>query len=72
MLPCWTTPFLFLPAWQSCGNSKTTVTPLEKTSSTPADLQVKQLIREALSELADSLLDEEDYSRFVDAFVRLI
>ena len=18
MLPCWTTPFLFLPAWQSC------------------------------------------------------
>ena len=47
-----------------------TVTPLEKASSTPADLQVKQLILEALSELADSPLDGDDCSLVVDAFVR--
>ena len=47
-----------------------TLTPLEKASSTPADLQVKQLILEALSELADSPLDGENCSRVVDAFVQ--
>ena len=47
-----------------------TLTPLEHSSSTPADVQVKQLICEALSELADSPLDGEDLSRVVDVFVR--
>jgi len=44
--------------------------PLEHPSSAPADLHVKQLVREALGELADSPLDGEDYNRVVDAFVR--
>ena len=43
---------------------------LEQPPDAPADLQVKQLIREALGELADSPLDGEDYNRVVDAFVR--
>jgi hypothetical protein len=44
--------------------------PLEHPSSASPDLHVKQLVREALGELADSLLDGEDYNRVVDAFVR--
>ena len=44
--------------------------PSENSSSAPADLQVRQLIRDALSELADSPLDGDDYNRVVDAFVR--
>ena len=44
--------------------------PLEHPSSASLDLNVKQLVREALGELADSLLDGEDYNRVVDAFVR--
>ena len=44
--------------------------PLEHPSSAPPDLHVKQLVREALVELADSPLDGEDYNRVVDAFVR--
>ena len=44
--------------------------PSENSSNAPADLQVRQLIRDALSELADSPLDGEDYNRVVDAFVR--
>ena len=44
--------------------------PLEHPLSAPPDLYVKQLVREALSELADSPLDGEDYNRVVDAFVR--
>ena len=43
---------------------------LEHPSSAPPDLHVKQLVREALGELADSPLDGEDYNRVVDAFVR--
>ena len=35
-----------------------------------SDLCLKQLVREALAELADSPLDGEDYNRVVDAFVR--
>ena len=31
---------------------------------------IKRLIREALAELAESLLDGEDYNLVVDAFVR--
>ena len=34
------------------------------------DRNLKQLVREALAELADSPLDGEDYNRVVDAFVR--
>jgi len=45
-------------------------TPLEHPPSAPPDLHVKQLVREALCELADSPLDGEDYNRVVDAFVR--
>ena len=44
--------------------------PLEHLSSASPDLHIKQLVREALSELADSPLDGEDYNRVVDAFVR--
>ena len=44
--------------------------PLEDPFSAPPDLHVKQLVREALGELADSPLDGEDYNRVVDAFVR--
>ena len=44
--------------------------PLEHPSSAPPDLHVKQLVREALGELADSPLDGEDYNRVVDTFVR--
>ena len=44
--------------------------PLDLPPSAPPDLYVKQLVREALSELADSPLDGEDYNRVVDAFVR--
>ena len=44
--------------------------PLDRPPSAPPDLCVKQLVREALSELADSPLDGEDYNRVVDAFVR--
>ena len=44
--------------------------PLEHPPSAPPDLHVKQLVREALGELADSPLDGEDYNRVVDAFVR--
>jgi len=36
----------------------------------PPDQLLKQLIREALGELADSPLDGEDYNRVVEAFVR--
>ena len=43
---------------------------LEHPSSASPDLHVKQLVREALGELADSPLDGEDYNRVVDAFVR--
>ena len=35
-----------------------------------SDRNLKQLVREALAELADSPLDGEDYNRVVDAFVR--
>jgi hypothetical protein len=44
--------------------------PLAHLSSSPADLHVKRLVREALGELADSPLDGEDYNRVVEAFVR--
>ena len=47
-----------------------TLTPLEHSSITPADVQVKQLICEALSELADSPLDGDDCNLVVDAFVQ--
>ena len=53
-----------------CGPMPAASPPLEDLSSAPPDLQVKQLVREALGELADSPLDGEDYSRVVDAFVR--
>lgn len=43
---------------------------LEQPPSAPAELHVRQLIREALGELADSPLDGEDYNRVVEAFVR--
>jgi len=35
-----------------------------------SDRDLKQLVREALAELADSPLDGEDYNLVVDAFVR--
>ena len=44
--------------------------PLDHPPSAHAVLNVRQLIREALGELADSPLDGEDYNRVVDAFVR--
>jgi len=53
-----------------CGPMPSASPPLEHPSSAPADLHVKQLVREALGELADSPLDGEDYNRVVDAFVR--
>ena len=37
--------------------------PFEKLSSAPANLNIKQLIREALRDLADPPVDEEDYIR---------
>ena len=43
---------------------------LEQPPDAPPDQHFKQLIREALGELADSPLDGEDYNRVVEAFVR--
>ena len=42
----------------------------EQSPDTPPDQHSKQLIREALGELADSPLDGEDYNRVIEAFVR--
>ena len=53
-----------------CGPMPSASHPLEHPSSAPPDLHVKQLVREALGELADLPLDGEDYNRVVDAFVR--
>lgn len=44
--------------------------PLEHLLDAPPDQHLKQLIREALGELANSLLDGADYNRVVEAFVR--
>ena len=50
-----------------CGPMSSASLPLDRA---PPDLYVKQLVREALGELADSPLDGEDCNRVVDAFVR--
>ena len=44
--------------------------PLEHSLDVPPDQHLKQLIRETLGELANSLLDGADYNRVVEAFVR--
>ena len=43
---------------------------LEQSLDAPPDQRLKQLIREALGELANSPLDGQDYNRVVEAFVR--
>lgn len=43
---------------------------LEQPPDAPPDQHFKQLIREALGELASSPLDGEDYNLVVDVFVR--
>ena len=53
-----------------CGLMSSASLLLDRPPSAPPDLYVKQLVREALGELADSPLDGEDYNRVVDAFVR--
>ena len=43
---------------------------VEQSLDAPPDQHLKQLIREALGELASSPLDGEDYNLVVDVFVR--
>jgi hypothetical protein len=43
---------------------------VEQSLDAPPDQHLKQLIREALGELANSPLDGADYNRVVEAFVR--